>query len=118
MYALRWQRYEEAAAFFTSEHRQAFLDQFDAIGKDLTVTDVRLKRIQPQDDGRSAEAALEMDYQLLPSASLKTLRIDQTWVYFETGDAERSGFLITTPFPKFPEESSRSKSRSKGTLPP
>ena len=118
MYALRWQRYEEAAAFFTSEHRQPFLDQFDALGKDLTVTDVRMKRIQPQDNGRRAEALLEMDYQLLPSANLKTLRIEQTWVYFETADSERNGFKITTPFPKFPEETSRSKSRYKGTLPP
>jgi hypothetical protein len=118
IYALRWKRYEEAATFFTSEHRRAFLDQFDALGKDLTVTDVRMKRIQPRDNGRSAEAVLEMDYQRLPSANLKTLRIDQTWVYFETGDAEGSGFLITTPFPKFPEELSRGKAVNKGTLPP
>jgi hypothetical protein len=117
MYALRWQRYEEAAAFFTGAHRRAFLDQFDALSKDLTVTDVRMKRIQQGDGGRSAEAVLEMDYQLLPSASLKTLRIDQTWLYVESGDAKQSGFMITTPFPKFPEETSRNKSR-KGTLPP
>ena len=57
-----------------ARHRRAFLDQFDALSKDLTISDVRLKRIQPRDDGRSAEAVLEMDYQLLPSASLKTLR--------------------------------------------
>ena len=118
MYALRWQRYEEAAAFFTSEHRRAFLDLFDDLGKNLTVVDVRMKRIQPRDDGRSAEAVLEMDYQLLPSASLKTLRIDQTWVYFETAGAENNGFLITTPFPKFPEEKPRDKGKKKGTLPP
>jgi len=101
MYALRWQRYQEAAAFFTSEHRRAFLDQMEAL-RDLNVTDVRLQRVEPADEGRHVETRLEMDYYLLPSATLKTLRIDQTWVYSTTGDSAGSGFLITTPFPKFP----------------
>ncbi|MCM2264751.1 MAG: hypothetical protein NDI73_06100 [Desulfuromonadales bacterium] len=114
MYALRWQRYPEAATYFTSKHRQTFLGQIDKISKDLNVTDVRLKRLDLKDEGRRAEAVLEMDYYLLPSATLKTLKIDQTWIYFEVSDAEANGFLITTPFPEFPEESSRHK----GTLPP
>jgi len=101
MYALRWQRYQEAAAFFTSEHRRAFLDQMEDL-RDLKVTDVRLQRVEPADEGRRVETRLEMDYYLLPSATLKTLRIDQTWVYPTTGDSAGSSFLITTPFPKFP----------------
>jgi len=114
MYALRWQQYPAAAGYFTSEHRRTFLDQFEKISKNLNVTDVRLKRLDLKDEGRRAEARLEMDYYLLPSATLKTLEIDQTWIYFEVGDAESNGFLITTAFPEFPEESSRSK----GALPP
>ena len=101
MYALRWQRYQEAAAFFTSEHRRAFLDQMEDL-RDLKVTDVRLQRVEPADEGRRVETRLEMDYYLLPSATLKTLRIDQTWVYSTTGDSAGSSFLITTPFPKIP----------------
>ena len=101
MYALRWQRYQEAAAFFTSEHRRAFLDQMENL-RDLNVTDVRLQRVEPADEGRHVETRLEMDYYLLPSATLKTLRIDQTWVYSNTGASAGRGFLITTPFPKFP----------------
>jgi hypothetical protein len=101
MYALRWHRFQEAAAFFTSEHRRAFLDQMEGL-RDLNVTDVRLQRAEPADEGRRVETRLEMDYYLLPSATLKTLRIDQTWIYSESGDAAGKGFLITTPFPKFP----------------
>jgi len=101
MYALRWQRYQEAATFFTSEHRRAFLDQMEAL-RDLNVTDVRLRRVEPADEGRRVETRLEMDYYLLPSATLKTLRIDQTWIYSASGDSADKGFLITTPFPKFP----------------
>lgn len=117
MYALRWLRFQEAATFFSSEHQQAFLDQMDGL-KDLNVTEVRLKRFDLKDEGRRAEARLEMDYYILPSATLKTLRIDQTWVYFEAGDSGYNGFLITTPFPEFPEETARNKSPGKATLPP
>ena len=118
MYALRWQRYQDAASFFTSEHREPFLDQIEKIQGSLNVTDVRLQRLDLKDEGRRAETRMEMDYYILPSASLKTMRIDLTWIYFEKGGAERSGFQIATPFPKFPEESSRNKSQGKGTLPP
>jgi len=113
MYALRWQRFQEAAAFFASEHQRAFLDQMDDL-KDLNVTDVRLKRLDATDEGRRIEARLEMDYYLLPSATLKTLRIDQTWVYSATCDAARGCYLITTPFPKFPSAADRGSA----TLPP
>lgn len=101
MYALRWQRYMEASQFFTREHRRAFLDQFEGL-KDLNITEVRLKRVNQSVEGRRAEVRLEVDYYLLPSATLKTLQVDQTWVYFETADADSNGYLITTPFPEFP----------------
>lgn len=101
MYTLRWQQYPAAAEYFVSAHRRAFLEQMEALSG-LNVTDVRLARIDLKAEGRRAETRLEMDYYLLPSATLKTLRIDQTWVYFETGDSEYNGFLITTPFPKIP----------------
>lgn len=114
MHALRWQRYADAAAHFTGEHRRGFLSRFDKIARDLNVTDVRLQGLELKDEGRRVEAVLEMDYYLLPSTVLKTLRIEQTWVYFEAGDSEFTSFMITTPFPEFPEESSRGK----GTLPP
>lgn len=100
MYALRWQLYPEAAAYFTSEHREAFLDRMENL-KDLNVTDVRLKRVELTDEGRRAETLMEMDYYILPSMTLKTLQLKQSWSYLEA-DAAGSGFLITTPFPKFP----------------
>jgi hypothetical protein len=114
IYALRWQRYPEAAGFFTDEQRRNFLDRIEKLQKNLSITDVRLQRLDIMDDGRRAVARLEMDYFLLPSATLKTLRIDQTWIYFDTGGGERKGYLITTPFPQIPGESSQGK----GTLPP
>jgi len=100
MYALRWQLYPEAAAYFTSEHREEFLDRMENL-KDLNVTEVRLKRVELTDAGRHAETLMEMDYYILPSTTLKTLQFKQSWKYLEA-EAAGSGFLITTPFPKFP----------------
>ena len=113
IYALRWQRYPEAALFFTREHRSAFLDRTDDL-KGLNITDVRLKRVDLSPDGRQADVRLEIDYYLLPSATLKTLQINQTWVYFETPDTEGSGFMITTAFP----EASAWARGGKGTVTP
>jgi hypothetical protein len=100
-YALRWQRYPDVAAFFVAEHRQAFLEQMSTL-KDLNITEVRQVRCDLDEDGRRAATRLEIDYYLLPSITLKTLAVDQTWRWFEGSAASPPGFLITTPFPKFP----------------
>jgi hypothetical protein len=101
IYALRWQQHQAAAAFFVDAQREAFLEQMDAL-QDLNITDVRLQRLDFKDEGRRAEARLEMDYHILPSVTIKTLRIDQTWSWFDAGTDGQYGFLITTPFPKLP----------------
>lgn len=101
MYALRWQQHQAAAAFFVEPQREAFLEQMEAV-PDLNITDVRLQRLDLKEDGLRAEARLEMDYHILPSVTLKTLRIDQTWRWFDGGADGQHGFLITTPFPKLP----------------
>lgn len=101
VHALRWQQYDAAAGFFVAAHRNDFLAQMTS-REGLTVTDVRLGKVELAAEGRRADVRLEMDYYQLPSATVKTLRINQTWVYFDAGDAEPLGFLITTPFPKFP----------------
>jgi len=97
---LRYQLYPAAASYFTPELRDAFLDQMEQI-EGLNVTDVRLVRMDIKEDGGRVDARLEMDYYLLPSVTVKTLRIDQVWRYREDS-LEGSGFFITTPFPVFP----------------
>ncbi|MBW2476741.1 MAG: hypothetical protein JRE63_05390 [Deltaproteobacteria bacterium] len=97
IYALRWQQYKSAAGFMDREHRKAFLGQFSD-QKDLTVTDVRLVETLLSPDGQQAEAVIDIDYYLLPSVSLKTFRLEQTWAYSET----EGRFRIITPFPPFP----------------
>ena len=99
-YALRWQRYADAAAFFAPEHRQAFLEQMTVL-KDLTITDVRQVRCDLAEDGQGAATRLEIDYYLLPSITLKTMTVDQAWLWSEGAAGSPPRFQITTPFPKF-----------------
>jgi hypothetical protein len=98
MHALRWRLHPEAAACFTTDHGAEYLARMEALN-DLNVTDVRLKRIVFSEEGRRADTVMEMDYFILPSTTLKTVRIEQIWRYFDAEGAPR-GFLITTPFPE------------------
>lgn len=97
---LRYQLYPAAASYFTPELREEFLDRMEKV-KGLNVTDVRLVRVDVKEDGARVDARLEMDYYLLPSVTVRTLRIDQVWRHRED-PLEGNGFFITTPFPAFP----------------
>lgn len=101
MNALRWKQYKVAAEFMLPENRNDFLNTFNNL-KDIHITDVRLLNLQETAEGRRFETSIEMDYYLLPSVSLKTFRLDQTWVYFSGEDYPQAGFRIITSFPDFP----------------
>ena len=101
MNSMRWKRFKIAASLITPEHRQDFIATFRPL-KDIHITDVRLVDLQPAADGRRFEASMEMDYYLLPSVTVKTLHLVQTWLYSDGDDSTPKGFFITTPFPEFP----------------
>lgn len=100
VYALRWMQFGAAANFMQPQFRDDFLRQFRDT-RDLTIVDVRLSAAKVLAEGRRVEAEIEMDYYLLPSPEIKTFPIEQTWVFFETGQGT-GDYLITTPFPTFP----------------
>ena len=99
--AMRWKNFEVAASFMLPEHRKDFKKTFRAV-KDITIVDVVLVDVQASDEDRHFETTVEMEYYLLPSVTLKTFSFDQTWLFFDGEDPTQQGFLITTPFPKFP----------------
>lgn len=101
MYAMRWLKFPAAAACLAPEHRKPFLATFGDL-KDLNVVEVQLLSVELSADGRRAETEMEMEYYLLPSATVKTFRFKQTWVYFDPEGMTSPRFLATTPFPPFP----------------
>ena len=100
--ALRLEEYQAAASHLAPEYRQDFLDTFNPLKKDLTIIDVRIDEITLIEEGRQADVALEMEYFLLPSPSVKTFLFNQTWVYYDAKEKEPAYYQIETPFPPFP----------------
>lgn len=108
MSAMRWKQFDVASSLMVPEHRKSFMETFMPM-KDLHIVDVNIMYLQPAEQNRRFEMTIEMEYYLLPSATLKTFSFDQTWVYFKGEDSTRQGFLITTPFPAFPGDGSVGK---------
>ena len=108
MNAMRWKQFDVAGSLMLPEHRKNFMKTFVPL-KDINIVDVRIIYLQPSEENRRFETTLEIEYFLLPSVTIKTFSFDQTWVYFEGEDPTNQGFLITTPFPDFPEDDSVSK---------
>lgn len=101
MYSLRWKRFGVAASLMQEDFREDFKLTFERV-PDIHITDVRLIDQRNEAEGRRFTVTIEMDYYILPSVSVKTFRFDQTWVYFAGEEHKQQGFLITTPFPRFP----------------
>lgn len=98
---LRWKDFNGASRHLAEEHRTDFLERLGAL-EDLHIVDVRLESIDHHEEGKRAETRTVVEYYLLPSATVKKLRLNQEWSY-EGGDRYRPGiWQITTPFPPFP----------------
>ena len=99
--AMVWKKFDVAASLMLPEYRKNFLKTFKPL-KDIQILAINTIYVQPSDENRRYDATIEMEYYLLPSVTLKTFVIDQTWVFFDGEDPTRQGFLLTTSFPNFP----------------
>ena len=102
MNAMRWKQFDVAGSLKSPEHRKLFMKTFVPLTKDIHIIDVRLAYLQSSEENKRFEMAIEMDYYLLPSVTIKTFSFDQTWLYFDGEDSTPKGFFVTTPFPDFP----------------
>ncbi len=100
--ALRLGEFQVAASYLTTEHSAPFLEQITPLKKDLNIVDTRVELVTVLDEGKKVDVVLELDYFLLPSATVKTLNYNHTWVYFDANENQLGIYLIETPFPAFP----------------
>jgi hypothetical protein len=101
MQRLRWRDYQGAAKHFTEPLQAGFLQQFRR-PEDLNVTDVRLESAKYLADQEQMETVVVVEYFLLPSATLKTFRLEQQWAYFRDHKNLPGEWRITSLFPEFP----------------
>lgn len=99
---LRWQDYNGVARHLAASERDSFLDQWSPLA-DLRMTDASLDSLEFHGEGRQAQTRVTLEYYLLPSTTVKRLRLSQSWEY-QGGDRTHPGlWQITTPFPPPPE---------------
>lgn len=99
---LRWQDHNGVARYLIESERQAYLDRWSG-QEDLRITDVNLDRMDFQNEGRQAQTRVTLEYYILPSTTIKKLRLPQSWEYLG-GDRTHPGqWQIVTPFPPPPE---------------
>jgi hypothetical protein len=101
MQRLRWRDYQGAAKHFTEPHQAGFLQQFRQ-ADDLNVTNVRLESAKYAAEGEQMATVVAVEYFLLPSATLKTYRLEQQWSYFREHENLPGEWRITSLFPAFP----------------
>lgn len=98
---LRWRDYQQVAAYLPEADREEFLQRFTALD-DLHVVDVQLESADFSEEGRRAHTTLALEYYLIPSITLKKVRLRQEWNY-EGEDRYHSGtWKLAGPFPPFP----------------
>jgi len=98
---LRWSDYQGVAAYLPDADRAEFLDRFAAL-EGLHFVDVQLASVNFADEGRRADTSLALEFYLLPSITVKRLRLRQEWLY-QGGDRYHPGrWQLAGPFPPFP----------------
>lgn len=98
---LRWKDFQGAARHLAEEHREPFLAQFSGLD-DLNIVDVSYDAVEHRPEDGGAEAWLSLEYYLLPSATVKKLRLHQEWACLGGDSLYPGSWQITSVFPPFP----------------
>lgn len=85
---LRWQDIDVVAAYVVAEEREAFRANWKGV-EDLHVVETRVTGFKMVDE-ETAEVTMDIDYYLLPSATVKRIDSQQVWEY-RAGDRLQVG---------------------------
>ncbi len=100
--SLRWMDINGAGRFFQdAEMGRAFREQLRRRAG-LNMTDVRLAQVVMTPEKTRATVTIEMEYFVLPSASVVRHEIVQQWQMSPELDLTGSKWFILTPFPALP----------------
>lgn len=94
----RWNDLDAASMFAADSCREDFIARTRA-AKNVKVMDYRIVGMRYDEKKRSASVDVEIEYYLLSSARVKTLRYTEEWAY---GKEKRSdGWRLMSLFPEF-----------------
>lgn len=97
---LRWLDVGGAAQHLDTPVREGFQDRFS--GEDLRVVEFSLERVEFSNEDRRAVAWYLLEYNLLPSSTVRRERFRLDWEYQEEGRMTPGVWRIVSPFPPLP----------------
>ncbi len=97
---IRWHELDKAGAVFPPEELQAEFTQKADSAKDVTVTDIRIKKMECSPEKGEATVILDIDYYREPSVTVKTVEDIQKWKY--VGEKDNKQWRLMTLPPDFP----------------
>jgi len=98
---LRWRDYKGVASYLDEAERGAFMDRFADLD-DLNIVDVQLESADFQEQDQRVVTTTNVEYYLLPSMTVKKLRLRQQWVYQGADRYHPGVWRLDGPFPPFP----------------
>lgn len=81
---LRFARYDQASNSVHEAYRPTFDGEFEERGDDYEIVEMRLKRVDLEDEGAAAKVEVQQDWFQLPSTTVESERFVERWV-FENG---------------------------------
>lgn len=82
-HSLVWQRYDEASVYVAPRLRLAFLKHYEDQQSELQFLEYELHRVEISDNELHAEVAVQLSWYRLPSTSIQTTLLQETWAYLE-----------------------------------
>jgi hypothetical protein len=98
---LRWLDYSGAAQYMSETVRGDFLERFAGSG-DLRIVEFVPERVEFRDGDRLATAWYVMEYNLLPSSSVRLEQVRLDWEYQGASNLHSGTWRIVSKFPDLP----------------
>jgi hypothetical protein len=95
---LRWQEFEAAVAFVDGPLRDDYRKRIEA-SRGIRVLDLRVLSKDCDVEARKGDAVVELDYNINPSTTVRTVTDLQKWRYYDEG--EKKGWRLESLLPEF-----------------
>lgn len=95
---LRWQEFDAAAAYVDAPLRDDYRKRVEA-ARGIRVLDSRILSKDCDTEAKKGEIVMELDYNVNPSTTVRTVTDLQKWRYFD--ESEKKGWRLESLLPEF-----------------
>ena len=95
---LRWHEFDTAAAYVDTTLLEEYRERVEA-AREVSILDLRILNAECDPENRTAQVLVQLDYNISPSATVKTVTDLQKWRYLSEG--ENKGWRLESLLPEF-----------------